>query len=90
MTRSADISRGIDPGPGYLVLPDARTARMVVERIRSTPRKGDAWMLYSGYEEGWIVEWYPKGRRSGNAVVMPDGTAWDHQLQRTVKTGLPI
>lgn len=90
MTRATDTERGTPQPFAPLVIKDRTEAWRVMDTIRTTPRMGDAWATFSGYEEGYIIEWWPKGGRPANAYVMPDGTAYDVQRQMTVKRGLPV
>jgi len=72
-------------GPYFMVIKDREAAVTLARAITDKPRNGRAWALFSGYEDGYILEWTPRSKRMGNCTVREDGSVWDHGTDRLVK-----
>ena len=72
-------------GPYFMTIKDRGEACALARAISDKPRNGQAFALFSGYEDAYIIEWSPKGERRGNMTVREDGSVWDHATNKLVK-----
>ena len=72
-------------GPDLLVIKDKDEAYALARAICDMPRNGKAWAFYSGYCDGYIIEWMPKRTTMGNMTVRTDGSVWNNMTGKLIK-----